>query len=101
MKVFFTYSFSGKEKFREQFGLIIKVLNEQDISLITTEAKTYLNEVEKKKVRKQISSKITDFSPSNPKLKGLHYEAMLRTIKSSDVFIVDISKPSFRIGMEV
>lgn len=88
MKVFYTASFHGKEKYQKYYDLILEAIEETGVELYGTEKGNYkeiLTEEEKAKL-------------DHP--KKVHYEAIKKGIEWADLVIIEISEESFQLGHE-
>ena len=87
MKVFFTASYFGKEKYQSQYDLVRKNLEKSGIELLSPELGNYLSVLEEK-----------DFKQRSK--KKLHYEAIRRGISTSQAVVIEISHEDFQLGHE-
>ncbi len=88
MKVFFTAPFGGKTRYQKYYDLVLETLDLYSDDIISPEAGNYLDTITNKE-----KIKIKD-------VRKIHYEAIRRGIQLSDVVVMEISHPSFRLGHE-
>lgn len=88
MKIFYTASYSGKQKYQGFYNLVLRAIESTHVDLISPEKGNYLGVL----------------SPQERlKLKGkkkIHYEAIRRCILLSDAVIIEISNEDFQLGHE-
>lgn len=95
MKVFFTASRWGEEKYKVNYALVLGTIKKFNVELISPEENNYqlmLTEEERKKI------------PDSDALRKdwiWHYEAIRRGIHWSDAAIFEISTEDFQLGHEV
>lgn len=89
MKVFYTASFFGKDKYQHQYDLVKRTLESFSIELIGTEVGNY-----KDLLPQRLKSKLT----SDQKL--LHYEAIRYGISASEAVVIECSREDFQLGHE-
>ena len=87
MKIFFTASYFGKEKYQSNYDLVRKTLEATGIELLSPEVGNYLSVL-----------KETDYKQRSK--KKLHYEAIRRGILSSQAVVIEISHEDFQLGHE-
>jgi hypothetical protein len=88
MRVFYTASYYGKEKFQKDYSLVLDTLKKQKIVLVGTEVGNYLNFLPSR-----ISGKIKDKNK-------LHYEAVKYGIINSEAVVIESSFQDFQLGHE-
>ncbi|MBI3887726.1 hypothetical protein HY310_01515 [Candidatus Microgenomates bacterium] len=88
MKVFYTASFTGKEKYQKQYDWVRNAIKANKVELVSPEEGNYLNMLSEKE---QLA--IVD-------LKKIHYEAIRRGIEWADAVIIEISQEDFQLGHE-
>lgn len=88
MRIFYTASYYGKEKYQESYNLVLKAIKQSGAELISPETGNYLT-----------SLKLEDYARIKSK-KKLHYEAVRRGIKWAQAVILEISHEDFQLGHE-
>ncbi|MDD3647045.1 MAG: hypothetical protein PHS44_00895 [Candidatus Dojkabacteria bacterium] len=88
LKIFFTASYYGKEKFQRYYDLVLRKIEEGEVEVIGTEKGNYLELVNASK-KKQLGYR-----------NLIHYEAIRRGILWSDAVIIEMSKEDFQLGHE-
>ena len=89
MKIFYTASYSGKQKYQKQYDLILEALEQQpDIEVISPEKGNYKNTLSVREMQKLGDA------------KRIHYEAIRRGILWSDAVIIEMSNEDFQLGHE-
>lgn len=88
MKIFFTASFWGKDKYQKNYDLVLSKIEENNITVVGTEKGNY-----QKLVDERTRSKLKDE-------KYIHYEAVKRGILWSDAVIIENSHEDFQLGHE-
>lgn len=88
LRIFFTASFYGKEKFQRYYNLVLKKIEENDVEVIGTEKGNYLDLLSES-IKKQIKDK-----------RLIHYEAIRKGISWCDAVILEISNEDFQLGHE-
>jgi len=88
LKVFYTASFYGKDKYQRYYDLVLKRIEENDVEVIGTEKGNYMS-ILPSRVKNRIS-----------KEKLLHYEAIRRGILWCDAAVIEISHEDFQLGHE-
>lgn len=88
MKIFYTASYYGKEKYQKYYDKILQAINETGVELISPEKGNY-KEIIPKPQRKNIKSE-----------RKVHYEAIKRGILWADAVIIEISNEDFQLGHE-
>jgi len=89
MKVFFTASYYGKDRYQKYYDHILKLLREQDVEVISPELGNYTYLINKN---------------LKQKLRGkpeIHYAAIKKGILWADAVIIEISHEDFQLGHEV
>ena len=90
MKLFWTASYHGKDKYQKNYDLISRTIEAQPgLEVVATEKENYLD-----LVPPTIKTRLTDQPPK------LHYEAIRRGILWSDAVIIEISHEDFQLGHE-
>lgn len=90
MKVFWTASYTGKDKYQKFYDLIGRTLESlPDLEIISPEKGNYLDMVPPT-LRTKLSSDPTH----------LHYEAIRRGILWADAVIIEVSNEDFQLGHE-
>lgn len=88
MKIFYTASYYGKEKYQKYYDLVLKSIEQNKVQLISPEKGNYLQVLDKKDLKK---------------IKGdrkIHYEAIRKGIQWADAVIIEISNEDFQLGHE-
>ena len=86
VKVFFTASYYGKERYQWFYDLVLKKLKECKVELIGTEKGDYA---------KLVGEKGEIFED-----KHLHYEAIKKGIAWADAVVIEMSEEDFQLGHE-
>ena len=90
MKVFWTASFYGKDKYQKFYDLVGRAIdNQKDVEVVSPEKGNYLD-----LVPPTIAKRLT----SHP--KRLHYDAIRRGILWADAVVIEISQEDFQLGHE-
>jgi len=90
MRVFWTASYYGKDKYQKYYDLLsLTLANQPNLEIISTELGNYLD-----LVPPTLRSKLA----KTPKL--LHYEAIRRGILWADAIIIENSQEDFQLGHE-
>lgn len=88
MKVFFTASFSGKEKYQRYYNMVLAAIEAHKVELISPEKGNY-----KELLPERVTYKLKDD-------KKIHYEAIKRGIFWADAVIIEMSHEDFQLGHE-
>lgn len=88
MRVFYTASFYGKEKYQESYNLLLKTIKKTGVELLSPEIGNYLSVL-----------KLADYEKVRSK-KKLHYEAIRRGINWAQAVIIEVSHEDFQLGHE-
>lgn len=88
MRVFYTASFYGKDKYQNSYNLVLKSIKQTGAELLSPEVGNYLSVL-----------KLEDYVQIRSK-KRLHYEAIKRGIKWAKAVIIEISHEDFQLGHE-
>ena len=88
MKIFYTTSFYGKDKYQKNYDLVLKTLDETGVEVLSPEKGNYLGLLNKK-----LTDKLKD-------PKKIHYEAIRKGIASSQAVVIEISNEDFQLGHE-
>lgn len=88
MKIFFTASYSGKEKYQKYYDTVLTAIQSTGVDIISPELNNY------KKILTQVEMN------SLKTEKEIHYEAIRKGIIWADVVIIEISNPDFQLGYE-
>lgn len=88
LKIFFTASFEGKEKYQSNYDKIVQIIKESKAEVVATELANYkklltLRDIKKLKTEKEI-----------------HYYAIKKGIQWADLVIMELSQESFQVGHE-
>ncbi len=90
MKIFWTASYSGKEKYQKYYDLVSRAIDAQpDLEVVSPEKGNYLSLIPPS-IRKQLES--------HP--QKLHYNAIRRGILWADAIVIEISNEDFQLGHE-
>lgn len=87
MKVFYTASFYGKNKYQKYYDLVLKSIEAQGVELLSPEKGDYKAILKNKKLKSV-----------DPETQ--HYEAIRQGILWADVVIIEISNQDFQLGHE-
>lgn len=88
MKVFFTASYYGKEKYQKYYNLVLNALEKTGVSIISPEKENYKSILPASVKNKLRSEKI------------IHAEAIKKSILISDAVIIEASHEDFQLGYE-
>ncbi len=88
MKIFYTASYYGKEKYQRYYDLVLKVITDTGVEIISPEKGNHLSLLNKKDLKRF----------KNP--KQIHYEAIRKGIQWADAVIIEISNEDFQLGHE-
>ncbi|MBN2101049.1 ribbon-helix-helix domain-containing protein [Candidatus Dojkabacteria bacterium] len=88
MKVFYTASYYGKEKYQKYYDKVLSAIEETKVDLISPEKGNYMN-ILKPHDKDKIKDKLL-----------LHYKAIKQGILWSDAVIIEISNEDFQLGHE-
>ncbi|MBU0976305.1 MAG: hypothetical protein ABIE03_01290 [Patescibacteria group bacterium] len=88
LKIFFTASYYGKEKYQRYYDLVLKKIEESDVEVVGTEKGNYLELLSFSKKR-QLKDQML-----------IHYEAIREGILWSDAVIIEVSNEDFQLGHE-
>ena len=88
MRIFYTASYYGKEKYQKYYDMILKAITDTGTEVLSPEKGNYLNILQKKDLKKFKSE------------KEIHYEAIRRGIQWADEVIMEISNEDFQLGHE-
>jgi len=88
MKIFYTASYYGKEKYQKYYDLVLKAIRETGVELLSTESGNYLSILQKKELKRFKSQ------------KQIHYEAIRKGIQWADATVIEISNEDFQLGHE-
>lgn len=86
MKIFFTASYYGKEKYQKKYDMILKFLEVSGHEVISPEKGNYKKLLTKKEL-------------GLPK-QAVHYSAIKKGILWADVVVIEISQEDFQLGHE-
>ncbi len=87
MRIFYTASYFGKEKYQTLYDLVRKTIESTGVELISPEIGNYLSVLEEKDYKQKSKKK-------------LHYEAIRRGISNSQAVVIEISHEDFQLGHE-
>lgn len=89
MKIFYTASYAGKQKYQKHYDQILESLERQpDVEIISPEKGNYKNTLSLREMQKI----------GDP--KKIHYEAIRRGIVWADAVVVEMSTEDFQLGHE-
>lgn len=88
MKIFYTASYYGKQKYQKYYDEILKILEKENHEVLSPEKGNYKNIL-----TNELRTKIRD-------KKHLHYEAIRLGIMWADAVIIETSNQDFQIGHE-
>ncbi len=90
MKLFWTASYTGKQKYQKDYDLVDRVIDRRgDLDVISPEKSNYLS---------LVPPRIKQSLGGQP--AKLHYDAIRRGILWSDAVIIEISQEDFQLGHE-
>lgn len=101
MKAFFTHSFRGKGKYQNNYNLIHSAILDLGIDLTTPASNSYQQDLYELAKKRGIDIPIPITSPYDERLKDIQSTLMRQYILKNDVFIVENTMQSFKLGMEV
>ncbi len=88
MKIFYTASFYGKEKYQREYDLVLKTISNAEVEVLSPEKGNYLTVLNEKAFKKL----------KDP--KKIHYEAIRKGIQLAQAVIIEISNEDFQLGHE-
>lgn len=88
MKIFYTASFYGKDKYQRFYDLVLNAIKKSDTDLISPEIGNYFS----------LLSPL-DIKPTLTK-KEIHYLAIKKGIQWADAVIIEVSHEDFQLGHE-
>lgn len=88
MRIFYTASYYGKEKYQKDYDLVLNAIQQNNVELISPETGNYLDILGKPAL-----SKLTD-------RQKIHYEAIRKGIQWAQAVIIEISQEDFQLGHE-
>ena len=88
LKIFYTASYFGKEKYQAYYDLIREALSEMSVTVVSPEVGNYLLVLPE-----EVKARLKD-------PKAIHYEAIKRGIALSDAVIIEVSQEDFQLGHE-
>lgn len=88
MKIFYTASFYGKEKYQKDYDLVLKAIENTGVEVLSPEKVNYLSILNVKRL-KQLKDK-----------QEIHYEAIRKGIQWAQGVIIEISNEDFQLGHE-
>jgi len=88
MKIFFTASSHGQEKYQKYYTLVLKEIEKLNVEIISPELGNYKNLIPKERQEILKDEKL------------IHYEAIKVGIQWADVIIIEISHEDFQLGHE-
>lgn len=88
MKVFYTASYYGKQKYQQHYDMVLKAIESTGVELISPEKGNY----KKLLTRRNIERLKKD--------RRIHYEAIRKGIIWADAVIIEISNEDFQLGHE-
>lgn len=88
MKVFYTASFYGKEKYQKYYDLVRAAIEKTGVELISPEKGNY---------KDVLSQQERDKLPTE---RLIHYEAIRKGILLADAVIIEVSNEDFQLGHE-
>lgn len=88
MKIFYTASYYGKEKYQKDYDLVLKSITETGVEILSPERGNYLSILQKKELKRFKNQ------------KQIHYEAIRKGIQWADAVIIEISNEDFQLGHE-
>ena len=89
MKIFYTASFSGKEKYQKYYDLVLAALEKTGVEVISPEKGNY---------KRALSTRERSKWSHQPKIE--HYEAIRNGITLADAVVIEISNEDFQLGHE-
>jgi predicted DNA binding CopG/RHH family protein len=88
MKVFYTASYYGKEKYQRYYNMVLQALKQTGVEIISPELGNY-KQVLSSSLRKKLKSE-----------KRIHGEAIRKGILISDAVVIEASHEDFQLGFE-
>lgn len=88
MKIFYTASFYGKEKYQKDYDMVLKTITDTGVEILSPEKGNYLNILNAKHLEK-LGDK-----------QKIHYEAIRKGIQWAQAVIIEISQEDFQLGHE-
>lgn len=88
MRIFYTASFYGKEKYQKEYDMVLKSITDTGVEILSPEIGNYQNILDKKNLKK-LKSK-----------QEIHYEAIRKGIQWAQAVIIEISQEDFQLGHE-
>lgn len=86
MKILFSSSYLGKQKYKDNYDTVLKALNATGKEIITPDQNDYLDLLTQKEIERiQFPNRI-------------HFEALLKGIDMCDVIVFEMSDESFQLG---
>src|SRR5688500_6276301 len=88
MKIFFTNSFHGKEKYQKHYDMVLSAIQQTGAEIVSPELGNY------KKILTQVEMH------SLKSEEQIHYEAIKKGILWADAVIIEVSHEDFQLGHE-
>lgn len=88
MKIFYTASFYGKEKYQKEYDMVLSAIRQNNVELLSPETGNYLNVLNAKRLEKLKDR------------QKIHYEAIRKGIGWAQAVIIEISNEDFQLGHE-
>ena len=88
MKVFYTASFYGKDKYQKYYDLVLEAIERAGVQVISPEKGNY-----RRAISERVRAGLRDAN-------AVHYEAIRRGILAADAVIIEVSFQDIQIGFE-
>ncbi|MCA9392345.1 hypothetical protein KC614_04040 [candidate division WWE3 bacterium] len=89
MNVFYTASFTGKNKYQKYYDMVLRAIQSTGVDVVSPELGNYLDLLSESFKKR--------FTSNNQKL---HYEAIRQGITRADAVVIEISNEDFQLGHE-
>jgi len=88
MKVFYTASYYGKEKYQKYYDAVLRAIEKSGAEIVSPEKGNYLNLLTKEEQKRAVDE------------KERHYLAIKKGIEWAEVVIIEVSWEDFQLGHE-
>jgi len=88
MKVFYTASYYGKEKYQKYYDMVLRAIEKSGAEIVSPEKGNYLDLLTKEEQKKAKDE------------KERHYLAIKKGIEWADVVVIEVSQEDFQLGHE-
>ena len=89
MKLFYTASYTGKEKYQKYYDIVLRAIDGTGVEVVSPEKGNYLD---------VLTTEARNRFINDP--KRLHYEAIRKGIIASDAVVIEVSNEDFQLGHE-